>query len=311
VSLSSGGGAGPYTVRLEVFEGPLDLLLHLIRREEMDIYDIAIARITRQYLDYIEGLEELDLDRASEFLLMAATLMDIKSRMLLPRPAAEDYIDEEAQLDPRRELVERLLEYKRYKEAAAAMAERAQAAERAHPRYGGARVPPPSLVERLGAGPAGRDGCGEGPYAVGTAGTETAAAADPGAGLQESSRRDAVGLLGGVTLRDLVWTLQEVLREAAKTPPARIARERVTVAEKLAEIAPLLLEAGERGLDFRDVLRGSRTRLGIIVAFLALLELVRQGRARVAQESPFGPITVWARPGLAHWRWPGRDERRE
>ena len=110
------GGARPsVTIRLERFEGPLDLLLHLIRRDEIDIYDIPIARITQQYLAYIELMRALDLDVAGEFLVMAATLMRIKAKMLLPLPAVGD---EEDEGDPREELVQRLVEYRQFKEAA-------------------------------------------------------------------------------------------------------------------------------------------------------------------------------------------------
>jgi segregation and condensation protein A len=105
-----------YTVRTESFEGPLDLLLFLIRKNEVDIYNIPIAAITRQYLDYIELLKELNLDIAGEFLVMASTLVQIKSRMLLPLPEPEE-AEQEVE-DPRAELVRRLLEYQRYREAA-------------------------------------------------------------------------------------------------------------------------------------------------------------------------------------------------
>ena len=104
-----------YKVKLEVFEGPLDLLLYLIKKEELNIYDIPITRVTGQYLEYLGLMEVLDLDIAGEFLVMAATLMQIKSRMLLP-PDPEGLETEEA--DPRAELVKRLLEYKAFKEAA-------------------------------------------------------------------------------------------------------------------------------------------------------------------------------------------------
>ena len=104
-----------YKVRLDVFEGPLDLLLYLIKQEELNIYDIPIMKITRQYLDYLNLMEDLNLDIAGEFLVMAATLMQIKSRMLLPPdPAGLETLEE----DPRAELVRRLLEYKAFKEAA-------------------------------------------------------------------------------------------------------------------------------------------------------------------------------------------------
>lgn len=112
-----------YNVKLEIFEGPLDLLLHLIKRNEVDIYDIPVSAITEQYLEYIEMMKEMNLEFAGEFLVMAATLVHIKSKMLLP-------VDEEAQpeeeegADPREELVRRLIEYQKYKEAAKELGEK-------------------------------------------------------------------------------------------------------------------------------------------------------------------------------------------
>jgi segregation and condensation protein A len=117
---SSGEGEG-YRVRLEQFEGPLDLLLHLIKAEEVDICDIPIARITDQFLESIRDLESLDLDRAGEYLLMAATLMRIKSKMLLPSEPGEEEEEEE---DPRTELVRRLLEYREFQRVAEVLRER-------------------------------------------------------------------------------------------------------------------------------------------------------------------------------------------
>jgi segregation and condensation protein A len=112
-----------YHVKLEVFEGPFDLLFHLIEKNEVDIYDIPIAEITRQYLDYIEAMQSLDLELASEFLLLAATLLAIKARMLLPKPASSAEENPEDGLDPRDELVEKLLEYKKYKNSAVLLEE--------------------------------------------------------------------------------------------------------------------------------------------------------------------------------------------
>ncbi|MFQ5590239.1 MAG: segregation and condensation protein A [Phycisphaerae bacterium] len=112
-----------YKVALEVYNGPLDLLLFLIRREEIDIYDIPIARITGQYLQYVDMMRRLDPERTSEFLVLAATLMEIKSRVLLPGPSVEE--GEEDIVDPRLELVRQLLEYKKYKDAANALHEAA------------------------------------------------------------------------------------------------------------------------------------------------------------------------------------------
>ncbi|MBN1254561.1 MAG: segregation/condensation protein A [Deltaproteobacteria bacterium] len=111
-----------YTVKVDVFEGPLDLLLHLIKQNQLDIYDIPIALVTEQYLEYIRIMKALDLTIAGEFLVMAATLMYIKSRMLLPAPLEEEEEEEE---DPRAELVQRLVEYKRFKEAAVQLSQQA------------------------------------------------------------------------------------------------------------------------------------------------------------------------------------------
>src|SRR3989442_5581969 len=115
----------PYCIRLNEFEGPLDLLLHLIKKDEISIYDIPIAMITKQYLDYIKMMKSLNLVVAGEFLVMAATLIHIKSRMLLPVESDGDDEDETDE-DPRTELVRRLLEYKRFKEAAGELVQRGQ-----------------------------------------------------------------------------------------------------------------------------------------------------------------------------------------
>lgn len=125
-----------YTVYLEKFEGPLDLLLHLIRREEMNIYDIPIARITEQYLEIIRDLAGVDIDKASEFLVMAATLLGIKSRMLLPKPPkiqAEE-VPEDGGVDPREELVRQLVAYSQYKEAAGQLRQREEVMARVYTR---------------------------------------------------------------------------------------------------------------------------------------------------------------------------------
>lgn len=103
-------------IKIEVFEGPLDLLLHLIKKAEVDIYDIPISDITEQYISYLKAMEELNLEIASEFLVMAATLLEIKSKMLLPKKKVND--NEEQEEDPRKEIVEKLIEYKKYKEFA-------------------------------------------------------------------------------------------------------------------------------------------------------------------------------------------------
>src|SRR5512147_2106747 len=119
------GGAQPpmsYQIKLEIFEGPMDLLLHLIKKHELNVYDIPIALITQQYLEYLDIMKSLDMEIAGEFLVMASTLTHIKSRMLLPPP--ENPEDEDEGADPRAELIRRLLEYKRFKDAAHGLEEK-------------------------------------------------------------------------------------------------------------------------------------------------------------------------------------------
>src|SRR5437870_3513400 len=130
---ASGGATSPrtVTVRLARFEGPLDLLLHLIKRDEIDIYDIPIAHITQQYLQYLELMHKLDLEVAGDFLVMAATLMRIKAKMLLPLPAVDE---EEQPGDPREELVQRLIEYRQFKEAASTLRSREDERRLVHER---------------------------------------------------------------------------------------------------------------------------------------------------------------------------------
>ena len=125
----------PYSVKLDIFEGPLDLLLYLIKQQEVDIYDIPISSITQQYLEYIEIMKSLDLEVAGEFLVVAATLIKIKSKMLLPRH--EELEGPEAE-DPRRDLVQQLLEYKKFKEAASRLEEREEHQRLMYPRPKGA-----------------------------------------------------------------------------------------------------------------------------------------------------------------------------
>jgi segregation and condensation protein A len=131
-----------YKVRLEIFEGPLDLLLYLVKRDEIEVHDISIERITRQYLEYMDAFKMLNIDLASEFIVMAANLMYIKSRMLLPRH--EQPPDEEVEEDdPRWELIRQLIEYKKFKDAAGFLRQRAEAQGNLFPAIPEAAVPPP------------------------------------------------------------------------------------------------------------------------------------------------------------------------
>lgn len=234
-----------YEIRLAQFEGPLDLLLHLIRKNEIDIYDIPIAAITEQYLQYLDDLERWSLDVASEFLVMAATLLSIKSRMLLPRRAATPDDEEE---DPRLPLVQQLLEYERCKWAAAQLA---------------------NLAAR-NAQVYGREPMDLRPY---------------------RPDRAADGL--DVTLWDLVDAFRKLY---LRLPPSeRVAEIRGKV-EKVEEWMDEIAERMRRyrSAEFTWLLGGRFTRGALVAAFLAILELLKDGRLTCRQAEPFGLIElVW------------------
>jgi segregation and condensation protein A len=232
----------PYHVRLERFEGPLDLLLHLIRKHEIDIYDIPIALITQQYLEYLSVMKSLNLGLAGEFLVMAATLVQIKSRMLLP--ADERGEDDEAGPDPREELVRQLLEYKRFKEAAGRLEDRERLWRDVFSRD---RVP----VEKTPA--------------------------------SEISLDD-------VTLFDLVDALSGILANLPQQKIVEIFPENLTVKDRMNVILGLL--EGRESVTFESVFDDMRTRPGVIITFLALLEVVRLKLVRVFQGEAFGPIVL-------------------
>jgi len=230
-------------VILEAFEGPLDLLLYLIRRQNLDILDIPIAEITRQYIAYIEMMRGLRLELAAEYLVMAAVLAEIKSRMLLPRPAPEEGEEE----DPRAELVRRLQEYERFRRAA----EELDALPRMERDHFPARAEPPET----GPPP-----------------------------------------LPQVTLRELLLALQEVMRRAARRAHHHVTLEPLSVRERMSEVLSVL--APGRFVPFQALFRPEEGRLGVVVTFLALLELVRESLAEVVQREPFGPLYLTA-PGGA------------
>lgn len=240
-----------YHIRLEVFEGPMDLLLHLIEKAEVDIYDIPIAQITEQYLEYLHAMQEMDLDVASEFLVMAATLLAIKARMLLPQEPAGDPESVEATTDPREELVARLLEYKKYKEAAAHLKSQEAAQARVYSR--------PVDVEAF------------------------------------ISAFTPDNPLEGVSIWDLVGAMRDLLaRVPAEEPVHEISRQEVTISEQMDVIISRL--AGRPGgLLFRELFAGMVTRVGVVITFLALLELVRLQQVIIYQPRPFGDITIFLR----------------
>ena len=231
-----------YNIKIPEFEGPLDLLLHLIRENKVDIYDIPISLITGQYLQYIEFMKELDLEIAGEFLVMAATLIQIKSRMLLPPD--EEAPPEELE-DPRFELVQRLLEYQAYKDAASILKEREEASLKIFGRQ-------PSELE-------------------------------------EEKVPEPELYLFDVNLFDLLAAFKKLLENA---PPEMrtITRETLTVKDKMLHIADIIENLDS--IRFEELFKDSFTRVQLIVTFLALLELLRLGLARVYQEREFGNIWI-------------------
>lgn len=224
----------------ETFEGPLDLLLYLIRRRNLDIMAVSIAQVTEQYLSYIALMEDLKIELAAEYLLMAALLAEIKSRLLLPQPAAE--ADEE---DPRAELVRRLKEYERFKRAARTLDEL--------PRM--ARDVFPVCVE-------------------------------PGFPPQPPARPQVSG-------EELAAVLRQVLARAEQFTIHSIEREVLSVRERMANILDRLRLRPI--LAFESLFDPGEGRAGMVVAFLALLELCREGLVEILQSEPLAPLKVQLR----------------
>ena len=224
-------------VFLEAFEGPLDLLLYLIKKQNINVLEIQIAEITRQYVQYIEMMRELQLELAAEYLVMAGTLAEIKSRMLLPKHAE---IEEEE--DPRAELIRRLQEYERYKKAATDI----DALPRVNRDIFLVQSPRPK--------------------------EETAQA------------------LPQVDLQDLWYALKEVLERANMYEQHHVAREKLSMREKMAHILGEL-QVG-KFTDFVDLFTPKEGRVGVIVTFNAILELLKQAVIELVQTENFGKIHV-------------------
>jgi segregation and condensation protein A len=227
-------------VILEAFEGPLDLLLYLIRRQNLDILDIPITEITRQYIEYIEMLQDVQFELAAEYLVMAAILAEIKSRMLLPRPALED--GEES--DPRAELVRRLQEYERFKQAAEDLDEL--------PREG-------------------RD------FAVAEAFVED---------------KTVVRVPPKVELREILAALKDVMGRAELFSRHQITQEPLSVRERMSRILNALRD--NPFIEFHRLFDPEEGRMGVVVSFLALMELTREQLVDMVQNEPFGQIYVKA-----------------
>ena len=228
-------------VFLEAFEGPLDLLLYLIRRQNMNILDIDVSEITRQYMEYISAVEAMRFELAAEYLVMAATLAEIKSRMLLPRQESEDEEEE----DPRAELIRRLQQYERFKKAA-------------------------EDVDGL-------------PRMERDTFPNTAA-------LPELPRSD---VHPPVDLRDMLLALQGVLQRADLFTSHHVERERLSTRERMSSILAML--PADRFMAFESLFTREEGRLGVVVTFLAMLELVKEELIEIVQAETLGAIHVRAR----------------
>lgn len=239
-------------VKIQVFEGPLDLLLHLIEKNKVNIYDIPIAQITSQYLEYVNAMEKSDLNIVSEFLVMAATLIDIKSKMLLPAEVS----DEGEELDPRAELVERLLEYKMYKYMSYELKDKQIDANRS--LYRQESVP-----------------------------SEIKAYKEP---------VDINELLKDVTLQKLHTIFQDVMRrQENKIDPIRskfgkIEKEEVNLEEKMNYIIEYSMT--HQFFSFRNLLEKQASKMQVIVTFLAILELMKMGKILIEQAAICSDILI-------------------
>src|SRR5215510_5373539 len=237
-----------FPVKLENFEGPLDLLLHLIKKNEVNIHDIPIALITAQYLDAIALMQELDLDVAGEILVMAATLIHIKSKMLLPRPETASAIEGEEE-DPRDALVRRLLEHQKFKAAAGLLHEKEQLRSAQWQR-------PDEVVAHI-------------------------------AGDEYEPELE-------VDLFSLLSAFQAVVQRMKLRPKVLLPPEQIPVEVRIDQLLARLSETEAMG--FEDLFADVNDKSGLIVTFIALLEMIRLKLVRVFQSSSFGPIRVYKRP---------------
>jgi segregation and condensation protein A len=237
-----------FPVRLSNFEGPLDLLLHLIKKNEVSIHDIPIALITQQYLNAIQLMQELDLDVAGDYLVMAATLIHIKSKMLLPRPETAAGVEGEEE-DPRDALVRRLLEHQKFKAAAGLLHEREElrSAQWARPDRAVAHIAGDDYEPEL-----------------------------------------------EVDLFSLLTAFQSVVARAKQRPKVLLPPEQIPVEVRIDQLLARLSETEAMG--FEDLFADVDDRGGLIVTFLALLEMIRLKLVRVFQAGSFGPIRVYKRP---------------
>ncbi|MED9966299.1 MAG: segregation/condensation protein A [Blautia sp.] len=239
-------------VKLNVFEGPLDLLLHLIDKNKIDIYDIPIVEITDQYMEYIQAMEEADLGVMSEFMVMAATLLDIKCKMLLPKEVNEEGEEE----DPRAELVEKLLEYKMYKFMSYELKDKMD--EAANVFFKKPTIPEDVLKYKEPV--------------------------DPRELLAGMTLEKLNAIYKSIIRR------QEDKIDPIRSKFGKIEKEEVSLSDKMLELREYAKE--HRRFSFRNLLEGQRSRIQVIVTFLSILELMKMGHIHVEQEELFDDISV-------------------
>jgi segregation and condensation protein A len=228
-------------VFLEAFEGPLDLLLYLIRRQNLDILEIDVSRITEQYMHYVDLMDAMQFELAAEYLLMAAMLAEIKSRMLLPRATTE----EEDEEDPRAQLIRRLQEYERFKKAAEDIEELPRM-ER--DTWLASAAPPPVEKERPAP---------------------------------------------DVDMRELLLVLSDVLKRAQMYESHQVQREALSTRERMSEVLERL--QGKQFVPFVSLFSAEEGKLGVVVTFLAIMELIKESLVEIVQTESFGPIHVKGR----------------
>lgn len=240
------------SVKLEAFEGPLDLLLHLIDKNKVNIYDIPIVMITEQYLEYVNAMDKTDLNTISEFLVMAATLLDIKSKMLLPKQVNEEGEEE----DPRQELVERLLEYKMYKYVSFELKDRQVDAQRA--LYKRPTIPKEVEAYREPVDP------------------------------QELLKDVTLSMLNKI-FNDMLKR-QEDKVDPVRSKFGKIEKEEVNLDEQMEKVK-FQIGNSER-TSFRKLLMKGSTKMQIVVTFLVVLELIKSGYINVVQDKTFDDIII-------------------
>jgi segregation and condensation protein A len=247
----------PYRVRIPLYEGPMDLLLFLVRRREVSIYDVPLAEITEEYFEYLVLMEMLDIEVAGEFLVMATMLMAIKAKMLLPASSLDDLDDDllddtqrKDRADPKSELQRKLVEYQRFRQSVEVLRKQIENHSQVHPRGGDeAQEFTPDTIP-----------------------------------------------LESVSVFDLLTVFKQLLLRAVDDQPAVLEKRRWSVGERMSELLDAVRLCPD-GLSFLQTVSEHPTKIEVVVTFLAVLELIRRRTVVVHQSSPLGEIRIYPGPG--------------